>query len=25
VFDHATIIEDYLAYKRHGVRPPPRR
>ena len=25
VFDHATIIADYLAYKRHGVRPPPRR
>ncbi len=24
VFDHATIIADYLAYKRHGVRPPPR-
>ncbi|HET9620401.1 MAG TPA: NUDIX hydrolase [Kofleriaceae bacterium] len=25
VFDHATIIADYLAYKRRGVRPPPRR
>lgn len=25
VFDHATIVADYLAYKRHGVRPPPRR
>ena len=25
VFDHATIIADYLAYRRHGVRPPPRR
>lgn len=25
VFDHATIIADYLAYKRDGVRPPPRR
>jgi len=25
VFDHATIIADYLAYKRHGHRPPPRR
>jgi 8-oxo-dGTP diphosphatase len=25
VFDHATVIADYLAYKRHGVRPPPRR
>jgi 8-oxo-dGTP diphosphatase len=25
VFDHATIIADYLAYKRHGIRPPPRR
>jgi 8-oxo-dGTP diphosphatase len=25
VFDHATIIADYIAYKQHGVRPPPRR
>jgi 8-oxo-dGTP diphosphatase len=25
VFDHATIIADYVAYKRRGVRPPPRR
>lgn len=25
VFDHATIVADYLAYKRSGVRPPPRR
>jgi len=25
VFDHATIIRDYLAYKHRGVRPPPRR
>jgi 8-oxo-dGTP diphosphatase len=25
VFDHATIVADYLAYQRHGVRPPPRR
>jgi 8-oxo-dGTP diphosphatase len=25
VFDHATIVADYLAYKQHGVRPPPRR
>ncbi|HEX4417669.1 MAG TPA: hypothetical protein VH165_07210 [Kofleriaceae bacterium] len=25
VFDHATMIADYLAYKRDGVRPPPRR
>jgi 8-oxo-dGTP diphosphatase len=25
VFDHATIIADYLAYRRTGVRPPPRR
>lgn len=25
VFDHQTIIADYLAYKQHGVRPPPRR
>jgi 8-oxo-dGTP diphosphatase len=25
VFDHATIVADYLAYKRRGVRPPPRR
>jgi 8-oxo-dGTP diphosphatase len=25
VFDHATIVADYLAYKRGGVRPPPRR
>ena len=25
VFDHALIVADYLAYKRRGVRPPPRR
>jgi len=25
VFDHATIIADYLAYKHSGKRPPPRR
>jgi 8-oxo-dGTP diphosphatase len=25
VFDHATIVADYLAYRRRGVRPPPRR
>ena len=25
VFDHATIIADYLAYRRRGLRPPPRR
>ena len=25
VFDHATILADYVAYRRHGVRPPPRR
>jgi 8-oxo-dGTP diphosphatase len=25
VFDHALIVADYLAYKRHGVRPPVRR
>ena len=25
VFDHPTILADYLAYRRHGVRPPPRR
>ncbi len=25
VFDHATIVADYVAYRRHGVRPPPRR
>ena len=25
VFDHATIIADYLVYRRRGVRPPPRR
>lgn len=25
VFDHATIVADYQAYRRHGVRPPPRR
>jgi 8-oxo-dGTP diphosphatase len=25
VFDHAKIIADYLGYRRHGVRPPPRR
>ncbi|MGE0545445.1 MAG: NUDIX domain-containing protein [Kofleriaceae bacterium] len=25
VFDHPTIIADYVAYKQRGVRPPPRR
>jgi 8-oxo-dGTP diphosphatase len=25
VFDHATIVADYVAYKTRGVRPPPRR
>lgn len=25
VFDHATIVADYLAYRLRGVRPPPRR
>jgi len=25
VFDHATIVADYVAYKQRGVRPPPRR
>lgn len=25
VFDHATIVADYLAYKQRGVRPPPKR
>ncbi|HEY4244076.1 MAG TPA: NUDIX hydrolase [Kofleriaceae bacterium] len=25
VFDHATIVSDYLAYKQTGKRPPPRR
>lgn len=25
VFDHPTIVADYLAYKRTGQRPPPRR
>jgi 8-oxo-dGTP diphosphatase len=25
VFDHATIVADYLAYRRRGLRPPPRR
>jgi 8-oxo-dGTP diphosphatase len=25
VFDHARIVADYLAYKRTGKRPPPRR
>ena len=25
VFDHATIVADYVAYKRSGTRPPPRR
>ena len=25
VFDHALIVADYIAYRRHGVRPPPRR
>jgi 8-oxo-dGTP diphosphatase len=25
VFDHATIVADYLAYKARGVRPPARR
>jgi len=25
VFDHARIVDDYLAYRARGVRPPPRR
>jgi 8-oxo-dGTP diphosphatase len=25
VFDHALIVADYIAYRRQGVRPPPRR
>ncbi len=25
VFDHPLILADYIAYKQHGVRPPPRR
>jgi 8-oxo-dGTP diphosphatase len=25
VFDHPRIVEDYLAYRARGVRPPPRR
>jgi 8-oxo-dGTP diphosphatase len=25
VFDHAVIVSDYLAYKRTGTRPPPKR
>jgi 8-oxo-dGTP diphosphatase len=25
VFDHATIVSDYLAYRASGKRPPPRR
>lgn len=25
VFDHATIVADYVAYRATGVRPPPRR
>ena len=25
VFDHATIVADYVAYKQRGLRPPPRR
>ena len=25
VFDHATIVADYVAYKQRGVRPPPHR
>ncbi len=25
VFDHATIVADYVAYRRTGKRPPPRR
>ena len=25
VFDHATIVADYVAYKQTGKRPPPRR
>jgi 8-oxo-dGTP diphosphatase len=25
VFDHATIVADYVAYKQRGVRPPARR
>jgi hypothetical protein len=25
VFDHPLIVSDYVAYKRTGKRPPPRR
>jgi 8-oxo-dGTP diphosphatase len=25
VFDHPRIVEDYVAYRQRGVRPPPRR
>jgi len=25
VFDHATILADYVAYRASGRRPPPRR
>lgn len=25
VFDHARIVADYVAYRTHGVRPPPKR
>ena len=25
VFDHATIVADYAAYRAGGTRPPPRR
>jgi 8-oxo-dGTP diphosphatase len=25
VFDHSLIVADYVAYRRNGVRPPPRR
>ena len=25
VFDHPTIVADYVAYRQRGVRPPPRR
>lgn len=25
VFDHATIVADYVTYKQHGTRPPARR
>jgi hypothetical protein len=25
VFDHARIVDDYVAYRARGVRPPPKR